>query len=250
MLDLLSRRVKNQKEKMNVVLVPRRADGGYRDQLWKWCAAYWQDCVPWPVYVGMENSDEPFNRSKAINIAASTIEEPWDVAAIIDADVYAPVMQMTMGAAIAANYGACIPYRTLAMVDKQQTLDVLAGKVHHSQVKPLRTFPSKDQPDRHSVGGLMFVRRDYWDEVGGMDERFVGWGEEDRAFELVLRTMIGHMPRASGTAHSLWHPKPPDKNKSSATYRANAALYAEYQNCARSGGLIDWVKARGNAASF
>lgn len=230
-----------------VMLVPRREDGGHRDRLWAWCRSYWAD-LEWPVAIGNQ-IEGPFNRSQAVNNAAKLIDD-WDVACITDADVFAPTMQIRMGAVIASNYGACIPYRVLGMVDKQQTLDMLAGQVHYSQVKPVRTFPNKDQPDRHSVGGLTFVRRDIWDEIGGMDERFVGWGEEDRAFELTLRTLIGHMPRASGAAYSLWHKKPPDKNKNSETYRANAALYAEYQAEARSGGLVDWVIARGHVPTF
>lgn len=237
-----------------VMLVPRREDGGHRDKLWDWCKKYWARSLDgWPIAEGFDDGPGPFSRALAVNRATKVLalaEIDWDVACITDSDVFASKMQMEMGAVIASNYGACIPYRVLGMVDKQQTLDILAGQVHYSQVKPVRTFPSKDQPDRHSVGGLTFVRRDIWDEIGGMDERFVGWGEEDRAFELTLRTLIGHMPRASGPAYSLWHKKPPDKNKNSETYRANAALYAEYQAEARSGGLVDWVIARGHVPTF
>jgi hypothetical protein len=36
---------------------------------------------------------------------------------------------------------------------------------------------------------LMAVRADVWDELRGMDERFVGWGAEDMAFYKVLSTV-------------------------------------------------------------
>lgn len=233
-----------------VMLVPRRDDGAHRDRLWAWCRNYWGRILDWPIIEGHHDGPEPFSRALATNRAAlnvSSKDHAWDVAVIADSDVYTSLMQMMTAARAAYVYGAAIPYRQFGIIGKEETLDVISNKLHYTAVTPRVTFPYPHDPSTASVGGLTFVRRDMWEEVGGMDERFIGWGPEDRAFELTLRTIIGQMPRASGTAYGFWHAKSRDKNKASSTYRANKLLWDEYQERARDGSLLDWLKERRNA---
>ena len=69
-----------------VILVPRRDDNGYRDELWAWTKAWWErEQSHMPIIEGY-HTDGLFNRSAAINTAAR-IAGDWDVAVIIDADV-------------------------------------------------------------------------------------------------------------------------------------------------------------------
>ena len=69
-----------------VILVPRRDDNGYRDELWAWTQGWWErEQSHMPIIEGY-HTDGLFNRSAAINTAAR-IAGDWDVAVIIDADV-------------------------------------------------------------------------------------------------------------------------------------------------------------------
>ena len=69
-----------------VILVPRRDDNGYRDELWAWTRGWWErEQSHMPIIEGY-HTEGLFNRSAAINTAAK-IAGDWDVAVIIDADV-------------------------------------------------------------------------------------------------------------------------------------------------------------------
>jgi predicted glycosyltransferase involved in capsule biosynthesis len=68
--------------------------------------------------------------------------------------------------------------------------------------------------------------------VGGFDERFRGWGWEDRAFFIACDTLCGH-DRISGPVRHLWHPRSPEKNPDSSEYQAGRALCRRYKRAHR-----------------
>ena len=64
------------------------------------------------------------------------------------------------------------------------------------------------------------VHREAWDEVGGYDERFVGWGYEDSAMNIELAT-TRRWERMPGES---WHLSHPQANILSGSAKANLAL--------------------------
>src|SRR5688572_1048160 len=82
-----------------VILVPRRDDNGPRDELWAFCRAWWEREVSHLPIIEGYHTDGLFNRSAAVNRAA-TIAGAWDVAVIIDSDVI------------------CDPQRVVAAIDR------------------------------------------------------------------------------------------------------------------------------------
>lgn len=73
---------------------------------------------------------------------------------------------------------------------------------------------------------LPAVRADVWDDLGGMDERFVGWGPEDFAFHRALKLIYpdGCDEPAEGLFQSLWHPDAPRT-----AFPHNTELWRGYQ---------------------
>jgi hypothetical protein len=64
------------------------------------------------------------------------------------------------------------------------------------------------QPDRtygQSVGGILVCPTQIYWELGGMDEKFTGWGFEDNAFEIVARTLTRAIRRMDGIVFSFNH---------------------------------------------
>jgi hypothetical protein len=75
---------------------------------------------------------------------------------------------------------------------------------------------------RSSCSGALVVTRMLWEEVGGFDEGFVGWGFEDLAARLAFEAMAGHeMLRVYGALYHLFHDTSADHYPASPTVTAN-----------------------------
>lgn len=83
--------------------------------------------------------------------------------------------------------------------------------------------------------GVVAARRDALTELGGLDERFVGWGGEDIAIREAAAGLWGPVPQLAGQVISVWHPAAArDMAESNmaivAEYRANKHRMRDYLN--------------------
>lgn len=198
-----------------MVLVPRRADP-WRDALWAYARPWWAEHGP--VVEGWHTADEgPFNRSAAMNRAAADAG-PWRVAVLIDADVVpAHHDQVDQAVGWVRHTGEpVLAYDRRVHLNRATTRSVLAGRALDADTgRGARVLES-------SCSSAVVVRRDLWDRVGGMDERFVGWGWEDVAFRYALETMAGApLRRVLGYLWHLWHPRGATARGSHPQTRAN-----------------------------
>lgn len=222
-----------------VILVPRRADNGHRDRLWQFARTWWENDHPdWEIIEGHHDFG-PFNRSAAINRAA-TEGGQWDVAIIIDSDILADP-EATRSAV------------TLAYATNQMVLGY-NERIHLTQVGTERVMSgfrgSWESPGMianrltDACSSLVVVSRKLWDEVGGFDEQFVGWGWEDVAFRIACETLgDGPMQKIGARIWHLYHRPSHENNAREATYQANrrrADLYkAAHWNRQAMRALID-----------
>jgi hypothetical protein len=74
-------------------------------------------------------------------------------------------------------------------------------------VSILLTRPEEGDYDHEltSWAGLLVMTREAFDNAGGYDERFVGWGWEDNAFQLTMDRKNGKHVRIDDFAVHLWH---------------------------------------------
>lgn len=169
----------------------------------------------------------PFNRSAAINAAAVG---DWDVAVIVDADVFVKDMQQVRDAvALARSSGRVVfaftEYRGLA---HWATKRVLAGE-------PMPSVGAKRLDHESSV---VVVPRIAWDTVGGYDDRFVGWGQEDVAFAQAVRVLCGEPLRVPGTVYHLYHARSAEKDMRLPGYQMNQMLGAAYRATTEPEGMM------------
>lgn len=75
----------------------------------------------------------------------------------------------------------------------------------------------------NACSGVLVFKPATWWEIGGQDERFMGWGFEDTAFRLAHETLLGPMMRHQGTVHAAWHE--PARRES---LNQNRRLYLKY----------------------
>ena len=208
-----------------VVLVPRRADGGRRDQLWQWVAARWHgEHSDWTIYEG--NHDEgPFNRSAAVNNAAAAAGE-WDVAIVADADSFVGCEQARESVALAHSSNAItFAFDVYAYLSRRMSDLVIAGDVGNWERDGGVEFTMQN-----TCSSMLAVSRTLWDTVGGFDEDFVGWGMEDVAFSLACQALGNGTRRVKGIVWHLHH-TPSLEDRDGPLYRANLARVCRYLEC-------------------
>lgn len=204
-----------------VVLVPRRSDGAERDRIWEHVRGVWTQTCPGVPIVEGHHDDGPLNRSAARNRAAELAGD-WTVAIFADADTLVPATQVREACRLARRSGDLVfPFDRYRALTPRATANRLRGR-DDDQAKWTM---------RRSVGGALVIRRDLWDDVGGYDERFVGWGYEDRAFAIACETLKG-LRRVSGSVRHLWHPISPERDPELPDYQAGRALARRYKTAA------------------
>lgn len=199
-----------------VVLVPRRRDP-WRDRLWTYAREHLAGEVNWPVFEGF-HEEGSFNRAAAINAAA---RRPWRYAVILDADTVVERRNLLAGVQAARRGGLALPHDHFRSLTRRGTRSVLRGLIE-PQDAPVRWVRE------NTKSSCICVSRELWEEVGGFDERFHGWGFEDAAFFAACRALAG-VERIPGPVHHLWHPRSPEKDPASPDYIRNRELAALYK---------------------
>lgn len=207
-----------------VALVPRRSDGGHRDEVWSWVRSHWMAAHPTVDVFEGHHDDGPFNRSAAINTAAAAAGE-WDVAVIADGDSFVSTSQLATAVDTAARtHRITFAFNRFRYLDEAMSRRVRDG------------FPGDWMPGvrwtmNDTCSSQVVVSRTLWDRVGGFDEGFVGWGMEDIGFSLACQALGGGMERVDGDVWHLWHPVSPENDPSDPLYVANVARMKRYEAC-------------------
>jgi hypothetical protein len=231
-----------------VILVPRRDDGGYRDELWDWCRAWWErEQSHMPVVEG-HHTDGLFNRSAAVNTAAR-IAGAWDVAVIIDSDVLCDPNRVKEAVELAHRDTVMVLPHTVrydvgrrgseALRAGQLTLEAIAASRQrwvHREYSTANGHPS--------VSSVVVVGRELWDLVGGFDEQFKGWGYEDTAFAAACET-FGGVVRMPGEVWHLWHPTAREGKRGTPSWALNSARGQAYRAAIGNPAAIRALQASG-----
>lgn len=177
------------------VLVPRRSDGGRRDEVWSYVRTRWDG------YDLTEGHDDApaFNRSRAINRAARDAGA-WDVAVIADSDSFVGPDQLAQAIEGAYIDGRMwLAYDRFCYLGRAMSDRVMAGYDGAWE-------PGVEWTLHGTCSSMVVVRRDVWDQCGGFDEGFESWGMEDVAFSHAAQTFGGGLARAEGPVWHLHHP--------------------------------------------
>jgi len=188
-----------------VILVPRRPDHGIRDRIWQHLHHEWAK-HGYEIIEGHHDTYEgPFNRARAINRAARHAGD-WDLALILDSDVWVPPANLEKARQAALDTGKLsYPHTAWWCTSEDARDDILGGTLH---LDDWDTWPDGAWSTRTplSQSSLMWVRRDLYDEVGGYDERFIGWGAEDWGWHKACTTLRDGEERIDAPVVHLHHP--------------------------------------------
>jgi hypothetical protein len=209
------------------VVIPFRSDDPERVRIKEWVDARWAAIHPaWPVViVGDGKESGPFNRARAVNRGVGSVAT--DVVVVADADI--AVMHGQAEACAAAIAQGHVPwvvaYEVMTHLTKPATEEFMGRGPAARQMGSTRM--EVRWSSRESVCGLVAIRREDYDLLGGNDERFQGWGWEDTAFAHKADTLLGPHYRLPGECLHLYHHLREDR-KVDAQAQANRKLGRRY----------------------
>ena len=125
----------------------------------------------------------PFNKSWTVNVGVTHTPGQPEVICILDADVLADREFVERNAARfrRPGTGGHLPYRDMLCLDPPATAQAIRGRLRHREpaASParFRGFLLRRPP-----GCCIWVRAAAFRRIGGMDERYEGWGGEDYDF--------------------------------------------------------------------
>lgn len=214
--------------------VPFRPDNDYREKAFEFLARKLSDdwAGPGVQLIMGDSRAEQFNRSASRNAAAK--QATGDVLIFVDADSVVPKAQIEWALAALEHTHWAFPYNQYFALTEVGSQAFMDGNM---QPEYKYLFPSTETPEP-SVGGCVVVRRSAFDLVHGYDERFIGWGEEDRAFALALGTLCGPPAYSNGPLYHLWHPDPDSEHFDQPHFMDNRLLCNRYRSASGNPALM------------
>lgn len=186
--------------------------------------------VPAGVIRVFTESTGAFNKACACNRGFSASTD--DVIAIVDADTLMNSQVFTATLNRVATHDEVIrPFSRLCELTEDQRDAYL-----QSAVLPQPSQTDRDDSREGDViplcGGIVIMQRARYFSVGGVDERFQGWGGEDDALsDALVRTGATIKVVKNEPAFHLWHDRDMRERSGHAHYRANVYLANWWRHC-------------------
>lgn len=227
------------------ILIPYRQGDSWRQKAWGFVRCWYEnlgDVMDEDVeLIAMDGEPGPFNRSAAINAAAKaavralddadTRSNRTDVYLIADADTFVDLDQCAVAIETARETGRLVhgfsSWHGLSAEGSRFVYN--GGEIGKDWT---RNHWRKMAPETYwePLSSCLAVPRTLFDAVGGFDERFQGWGYEDRAFFYACRTLGGLTLRVPGPAYHLWHSPASERTTAVNPRSANRQLCARYED--------------------
>lgn len=188
------------------ILVAFRDTDGTRTRLWDFVRSYLERT--WPeaeIVCCSDDGQDPFHKTLALNRAAE--KATGDVFVVYDADTVVDTQSLreTVDAVRTSVKPWGQPYTQKIKLNEAATEYVLSKGADWNGPLDLRKFGKMEGFTTFNAAPPLVVSREAWEFVGGHDERFRGWGQEDQAFAQSLMVMCGRPFRKPGQALHLLH---------------------------------------------
>jgi hypothetical protein len=159
------------------------------------------------IIVETDNSgNEDYCKGRAINNAAKRASR--EVLLIADADVVFTQEQILNSLPFLNDYAWVLPYTYLYKINQTMSNIVVKYPIDDNlpslSTEAFLTILTRQNPRN---GALQLLTKESFNAVGGYDERFVGWGDEDVAFCCALQSIVGKGYCYNDKIYHLWHPQ-------------------------------------------
>ena len=186
------------------VLVPMSGNCPHRALAWRYVQAWYATRHPdFEVVCGVLPDSAPWCKAKAVAQAAQ--DASGEVFVVADADCFAPALDGAVEA-LWSGYEWAMPHYTVNRLRKAATAQVYVG-MDPAGFPRTRSWYAQLPYVGIPGGGIPVMRREVY-ESAPMDPGFIGWGQEDEAWAMALRTLHGRgwRPSRGSPLWHLWHP--------------------------------------------
>lgn len=212
------------------IVIPYRPSGQHRQRSADWNYARWKAWFPDADIVFADSGHAQFNRAASRN--AGVEKANHETILFADADTFAPKkfwIDVAVRAQIEKSYSWILPYAVYINANALWSEAILE---EDSETFEVLQEPAEDLYDHRltdSISGIFTTTKSAWNEINGEDERFNGWGMEDRARELALDTLCGPHERVLNTfVVHLYHPAPEENCFGQPEIENNRRLHGRY----------------------
>lgn len=204
-----------------LVVIPYAGADALRQRNLELVLSFYADNFPeWPVVLA--HGGAPFNRARAIN--AIMRERGHELIVLNDADTLCTPEQVGAAFELASAERVFVFAYTLYLRLGERV------SAECSSWRDVLDAPAEWGMVNAGSQGCSAIRRDLFLELGGLDERFDGWGYEDLEFN-ARADRAGVSRRLAGELRHLWHgPRRPNDSPLSSDpgdVARNAALFTE-----------------------
>lgn len=190
-----------------VIVVPYRGVGMWHEagelrvRNWRYARDFWR-LLKLPVVSGDSPVGERFDVTKARNAAvreATDSHPDWEVALMADADVFLDSLEQ-------AHIALQVAHETGAYVVAHSELWYLGPTESNHVIRGMAASSARRVQITGATWETAFAfSRELWEDVGGFDPRFRGFGHQVEAFFHACSTLAGNR-RIEGRCYHLWHP--------------------------------------------
>lgn len=217
-----------------------------REKLHRWNLERWREMLDrkgegWTLAYATDRArqseDEPprttdqFNHPKAINRAVrGGVPNPGhdrDVIVFCDADTF-PDPETFDYRIDDARFGRWSCPARYVNLSQPTTEQILRTGSWEDAVEVAEAARDHVWEGEGSWSGIVVIRRDQFEEVGGYDERHDGWWADDIAFAMSVETLVAPVLRL-GTVYHLWHEARRDQTYDRPGFAETWTLTSRYQ---------------------
>lgn len=201
-------------------IIPFRPKDKVRLNNFNYVKAYIEKTFPGCELIVADSPFASFNRGAAINEGVK--QSTGDILVFHDADMLITRDQLD-GAITHLHSLVCsyaVPFSSVHYISKEETARVLSG----DKIPFIDELDLERKYEAPSRGGINVLFRD---KFIPFDTRFCGWGFEDSAFAVCMKTYYGAIKHVFSPALHLYHIDECDSN--SLEYKKNAELCRRYE---------------------
>ena len=176
----------------------RDTDGSRTPQYLQTQRCLWK-MYPWDGIVECDSGHVKFNRAATRNEAVFyAFSHNYDVIVLNDADTVPE--EQPLNDAIRGAYTTDVvhyPFTT--------AYELIPKAMYQVGIQAASILVQRAYGKCQSEGGIWVCKPEVWVKAGGQDERFNGWGCEDRAFIAANKTLVGDPVKHQGALFCMYH---------------------------------------------